>query len=96
MAAAAIIAWLAVWMLKSPEPREVARFSYEVPEGQQLNEPGGSLAVSPNGRLFAYSTTNGIYLRPWMRWTQTDCGNGRRIRGAILLARRQVDRILLQ
>ncbi len=33
---AAIIAGMAVWKLKPPEPRQVTRFDYELPEGQQF------------------------------------------------------------
>jgi hypothetical protein len=58
-----IIGGVAVWKLKPPEPRQVTRFSYEVPEGQQLNDQRPLLAISPDGRLFVYSTTNGLYLR---------------------------------
>ena len=60
----AAITGLTVWKPRPQEPRQVARFYYEVPEGQELNEPGPSLAVSPDGRLIVYSTTNGLYLRP--------------------------------
>jgi serine/threonine protein kinase/Tol biopolymer transport system component len=59
----AAITGLTVWKLRPQEPRQVARFYYEVPEGQELIEPGPSLAVSPDGRLIVYSTTNGLYLR---------------------------------
>jgi len=49
----AIIAGLAVWKLKPTEPRQVMRFDYELPEGQQFSATGtttGSpLAVSPDG-----------------------------------------------
>jgi Tol biopolymer transport system component len=57
-----IIAGVAVWKLKPPEPRKVMRFSYELPEGQQFTQ-GISLAVSPDGSQFAYLTTDGLYLR---------------------------------
>ena len=56
----AIIAGVAVWKLKPPEPKRVIRFDYELPEGQQIN---GGLAVSPDGRQFVYSTSKGLYLR---------------------------------
>jgi serine/threonine-protein kinase len=58
----AIIAGAAVWMLKPLPERQVVRFDYEVPEGEQLL-PELMLAVSPNGRQFVYSTTDGLYLR---------------------------------
>jgi serine/threonine protein kinase/Tol biopolymer transport system component len=63
---AAIIAGVAVWKLKPPEPRRVMRFTNELPEGQQLNVPsnlGIQLAVSPDGSRFVYGTTDGLQLR---------------------------------
>jgi serine/threonine protein kinase len=59
----AIIAGVAVWKLKPtppPEPRQVMRFDYELPEGQKIN---GGLAVSHDGKQFVYSTAQGLYLR---------------------------------
>ena len=59
-----IIAGVAVWNLRTPESRPVMRFDYDLPEGQQLSSSGlPSLAVSPDGKQFVYSTTNGLYLR---------------------------------
>jgi serine/threonine protein kinase len=62
-----MIAGVAVWKLKPPEPRKVMRFTYELPEGQQLfvpQVPGTiQLAVSPDGSQFVYLTTDGLYLR---------------------------------
>jgi serine/threonine protein kinase/Tol biopolymer transport system component len=61
---AAIIAGLAGWKLKPSEPRQVTRFSYELPKDQQFGEVGqGILAVSPDGRQFVYSTDAGLCLR---------------------------------
>ena len=63
---AAIIAGVAVWKLNAaPEPRQVIRFDYELPEGQQfdLTQVGSILAVSPDGSQFVYSTPEGLYLR---------------------------------
>jgi Tol biopolymer transport system component/predicted Ser/Thr protein kinase len=57
-----IIAAVAVWQLKKPEPRKVMRFTYELPEGQRFT-PNIQLAVSPDGSQFVYLTTSGIYLR---------------------------------
>jgi serine/threonine protein kinase len=61
----AIIAGVVVWNLRTPEPRQVTRFSYELPKDQQLF--GGSteraLAISPDGRRFVYATSTGLYLR---------------------------------
>jgi serine/threonine protein kinase len=59
-----IIAGVAVWRLKPPEARKVMRFTYELPEGQEFSNPSTPvLAVSPDGNLFVYGTTEGLYLR---------------------------------
>jgi serine/threonine protein kinase len=58
-----IIAGVAVWKMKPTEPRQVMRFDYDLPEGQQLSTTGSPLAVSPNGKQIVYSTTKGLYLR---------------------------------
>jgi serine/threonine-protein kinase len=58
-----IIAGVAVWNLKPPEPRQVMRFDYELPEGQELNLRSPALAVSRDGKKFVYSTSKGLYLR---------------------------------
>jgi len=61
---AAILTGVAVWRWKPAEPREVVRFEYELPEGQQFSDlVAPVLAVSPDGRKLVYSTTNGLYLR---------------------------------
>jgi serine/threonine protein kinase/Tol biopolymer transport system component len=57
-----IIAGVAVWFFKPPEPRQVMRFSYELPEGQQFTADI-QLAVSSDGSQFVYRTTDGLYLR---------------------------------
>ncbi len=58
------ITGVAVWNLRRPEPRQVIRLDYRLPEGQQFGGINtGSLAVSPDGRQMVYSTTNGLYLR---------------------------------
>jgi eukaryotic-like serine/threonine-protein kinase len=57
-----IIVGIAIWLLKQPpppEPRQVMRFEYELPEGQQLT----GMDLSPDGKQFVYSTTKGIYVR---------------------------------
>ena len=60
----AIIAGVAVWKLKPPEPRQVMRFDYELPEGQQFSDLYiDALAVSPDGKQFVYSTSKGLYMR---------------------------------
>jgi serine/threonine protein kinase len=64
---AAAIVGVAVWKLKPLEPRKVVRFTYELPDGQQLNTPQTvgniRLAVSPDGSQFVYGTTAGLCLR---------------------------------
>jgi eukaryotic-like serine/threonine-protein kinase len=65
----AIIAGIAVWKLKPappPEPRRVIRFDYNLPDDQQFNIStisGHTIAVSPDGSQFVYSTSKGLYLR---------------------------------
>jgi len=64
IALAALIVAVAVWRLKPSEPRQVMRFTYELPEGQQFGDPTGLLlAVSPDGSKFVYGTEEGLYLR---------------------------------
>jgi serine/threonine-protein kinase len=54
-----------VWYLRKPEPPQVMRFDYELPEGQQFSSyTSASLALSADGRQFVYSTPKGLYLRP--------------------------------
>jgi serine/threonine protein kinase len=58
-----IVAGVAVWYLKPTEPRQVIRFDYDLPEGQQFSSLSFLvLAVSPDGKQFAYSTSSGLYL----------------------------------
>ena len=66
-----IIAGLTVWQLKPIPKLQVMRFDYDLPDSQQF--PSFSLgtmpiAVSPDGRQFAFSTTEGIYLRSVEQW----------------------------
>ena len=94
---AAILTGVAVWRWKPAEPREVVRFEYELPEGQQFsNLDYPVLAVSPDGRKLVYSTTNGLYLRSL---GESTAKLSRRIRGdcraAILLTGRPMDRLLV-
>jgi Tol biopolymer transport system component len=62
-----IIAGVAAWFLKPSELPRIVSFDYDLPEGQELNivtaMPGHTLAVSPDGRQFIYSTSQGLYLR---------------------------------
>jgi serine/threonine protein kinase len=59
-----IAAGAAVWKLKPSEPKQVMRFDYHLPEGQQFsNLDYWTIAISPDGKRFAYSTEKGLYLR---------------------------------
>jgi serine/threonine protein kinase len=64
-----VVAGVAVWKLKQPEPRQVIRLTHNLTEDQQLtNFLTHILAVSPDGKQFAYSTSNGLFLRPMGGW----------------------------
>jgi serine/threonine protein kinase/WD40 repeat protein len=64
VALSAVIAGAAVWKFKPPEPRQVVRFNYELPEGQRFSDLGNpSIAISPDGSKFAYITSDGLCLR---------------------------------
>jgi serine/threonine-protein kinase len=55
---------LGAWLTLQPEPRAVVRFDYDLPEGQlPRNIVRPIVALSPDGRRFAYNTTGGIYVR---------------------------------
>jgi len=66
-----VIAGVAVWLLKPsplPEPKQVVKLEYELPEGLQFNrnqsdEVSYDMSVSPDGSHFVYATTDGFYLR---------------------------------
>jgi serine/threonine protein kinase len=62
----AIIASIAVWYLKPippPEPKQVMRFEYELPEGQQFGDlTERAFAISPDGSRLVYATDKGLYL----------------------------------
>jgi eukaryotic-like serine/threonine-protein kinase len=62
---AAIVAGIAVWNLKPPEPHTVMRFSYELPADQQFSFSSGQpfIAISQDGSQFAYTTERGLYVR---------------------------------
>jgi serine/threonine protein kinase len=60
----AIVIGAAVWKLKPPDPGQVIRFDYELPDDQQFGDlEERALAVSPDGRQIIYKTTAGFYLR---------------------------------
>jgi len=59
-----IIGGAAIWNLRKPEPRQVVRFDYELPEGQEFSKTiSPALAISPDGKQIVYSTPQGLYLR---------------------------------
>jgi serine/threonine protein kinase len=61
---AIIIAAVAVWNLRKPEPRPVTRLYYELPNDQQFGSLFEcALAVSPDGRQIVYAASSGLYLR---------------------------------
>ena len=63
---AAILTGVAVWRWKPAEPREVVRFEYELPEGQQFsNLDYPVLAVSPDGRKLVTALQTGSTCAPW-------------------------------
>ena len=62
--ASMLLGGLIVWSAIRPAPGLVARFDYDLPDGQSFFNPGRPLtAISPDGRAFAYNTTDGLYLR---------------------------------
>jgi serine/threonine-protein kinase len=59
-----VITGIVIWTLRKPELPQVTWLSYELPKGQQLGDTTEPiLAISPNGRQFVYSTSEGLYLR---------------------------------
>jgi serine/threonine-protein kinase len=69
MLAAAVVAAVAVWVLKPappPEPRPIVRFEYQLLAGlpQQFRATGRPIvASSPDGRHFVYNVVGGLFLR---------------------------------
>jgi serine/threonine protein kinase len=59
-----------IYYPKVSEPPQVTKLEYTLPEDQQfiskLGEP--FLAISPDGRQFAYVTNKGLYVRPLGKW----------------------------
>jgi Tol biopolymer transport system component len=65
-----VIVGIAIWNLKKAaplEPRRVIRLDHVLPEDQEIVIPamrfGHTLAVSPDGNQFVYSTSKGLFLR---------------------------------
>ena len=61
----AMIAGVAVWKLRPPEPRPVIRLDEDLPEGLEFNTSAilPCLTVSPDGKQLVYATSAGLYLR---------------------------------
>ena len=63
----AVIIGVAVWILKptpTPEPKQVVRFEFELPESQQFGDlMERAFAISPDGSQLVYATNKGLYLR---------------------------------
>ena len=61
----AAIAGLVGWSLQpTPESQPVNRFDYSLPDGRSFRSTGRPvIAVSPDGRHFAYNTNQGLFLR---------------------------------
>jgi eukaryotic-like serine/threonine-protein kinase len=71
-----IIAGVVVWKLKPSEPRQVQRYDYHLPEGQQFGSLYDfAISISPDGRQIVYATKAGLYLR------STDAFDARLIAG---------------
>lgn len=64
--ATALLVGAAAWARwPKPDVRPVTRFAYSLQEGHSLTGLGSSsIALSPDGRAFAYKTVHGIYVRP--------------------------------
>ncbi len=60
---AVIIGGVIVWNMKSVKPLPVTHLAYDLLEYKQYELVIPILAVSPDSKHFAYSTTKGIYLR---------------------------------
>ena len=60
----AVVAGLAGWYLRLPEPSPVIRFYHVLPEGQQFTRPGRPVvAVSPDGSRMVYVANQQLYVK---------------------------------
>jgi eukaryotic-like serine/threonine-protein kinase len=60
---------VAVWNFKPTEPRQPIRLVHYLPEDQQFaNQMWTFIAISPDGKQYAYSTTEGLFLRSMGEW----------------------------
>jgi serine/threonine protein kinase len=58
----AVIAGAVLWNLRVPELRQIVRFNYELPEGQEFTGDW-PIDISHDGKKIVYSTSKGLYLR---------------------------------
>jgi eukaryotic-like serine/threonine-protein kinase len=59
-----------IYYRKISERGQVTQLEYTLPEDQQFNHPEAIfLAVSPDGRQFAYHTNKGLFVRSMDEWT---------------------------
>ena len=57
---------LAIWNMRRPAARQVIRFDYQLPEGQEFSKTlSPVLAISPDGKQIVFSTPQGLYLRSY-------------------------------
>jgi eukaryotic-like serine/threonine-protein kinase len=60
----AVAAGAAIWMLRTPAPQPVARFSFSLPDGLVLSAAGRhSIAISEDGQRMAFVANSRIYYR---------------------------------
>ena len=64
-----LIVGLVVWQLRAPEPSQVIRFDYELPEDLRLTGFDiQMMAVSPDGKMIVCATMDGLFLRSFNEW----------------------------
>ena len=63
MVLVAVLTGFAGWGLRPTAPKGVTRLTYDLPPNHVLRTTSAVLTVSPDGRRFVYTTTEGLYLR---------------------------------
>ncbi len=59
-----VLAAVAFWNLRTPEPPQITRFSHELQDGRKFsNLRNIVLSVSPDGKNVVYATTDGLFRR---------------------------------
>jgi eukaryotic-like serine/threonine-protein kinase len=56
-----VVAGAVIWNLRVPELRQIVRFNYELPEGQEFTGDC-PIDISHDGKKIVYSTSKGLYL----------------------------------